>query len=89
MKGKQEVVPTAHAVSLAVEDKLKYCIIQGEKGVGEGASRQTIEQILETASRAIRLWKSSTRFCSTPCAQWAICLARARCSFRPCSIRRE
>jgi 5-methyltetrahydrofolate--homocysteine methyltransferase len=49
MKGKQEVVPTAHAESLAVEDKLKYCIIQGEKGVGEGASRQTIEQILETA----------------------------------------
>jgi 5-methyltetrahydrofolate--homocysteine methyltransferase len=49
MKGKQEVVPTAHAESLAVEDKLKYCIIQGEKGVGDGASRQTIEMILETA----------------------------------------
>ena len=49
MKGKQEVVPTAHAESLAVEDKLKFCIIHGEKGVGDGASRQTIEQILETA----------------------------------------
>jgi 5-methyltetrahydrofolate--homocysteine methyltransferase len=49
MKGKKEVVPTADALSLAVEDKLKFCIIQGEKGVGEGATRQTIEMILETA----------------------------------------
>jgi 5-methyltetrahydrofolate--homocysteine methyltransferase len=49
MKGKQEVAPAAHAESLAVEDKLKFCIIQGEKGVGEGSSRQTIEQILESA----------------------------------------
>ncbi len=49
MKGKQEIVPTAHAESLSVEDKLKFCIIQGEKGVGEGATRQPIEQILEVA----------------------------------------
>jgi 5-methyltetrahydrofolate--homocysteine methyltransferase len=49
MKGQHEVVQTAHAESLVVEDKLKFCIIQGEKGIGEGASRQTIEQILETA----------------------------------------
>jgi 5-methyltetrahydrofolate--homocysteine methyltransferase len=49
MKGKQEAAPTAHAESLGVEDKLKFCIIQGEKGVGEGSRRQTIEQILETA----------------------------------------
>ena len=49
MKGKQEAAPVAHAESLAVEDKLKFCIIQGEKGVGEGSARQTIEQILETA----------------------------------------
>jgi 5-methyltetrahydrofolate--homocysteine methyltransferase len=49
MKGRQEVVPTAQAEQLAVEDKLKFCIIQGEKGVGEGATRRTIEQILETA----------------------------------------
>ena len=38
MKGKQEAAPAAHAESLAVEDKLKFCIIQGEKGVGEGSS---------------------------------------------------
>ncbi|HVJ06594.1 MAG TPA: methionine synthase [Candidatus Saccharimonadales bacterium] len=49
MTGKQEVVPTAHAESLVVEDKLKFCIIQGEKGVGDGAGRQTIEQILDVA----------------------------------------
>jgi 5-methyltetrahydrofolate--homocysteine methyltransferase len=49
MKGKQEVEPTAHAETLEVEDKLKFCIIQGEKGVGAGSSRQTIEEILETA----------------------------------------
>ncbi len=49
MNGQQEALPAAHAESLAVEDKLKFCIIQGEKGVGEGSSRQTIEQILETA----------------------------------------
>jgi 5-methyltetrahydrofolate--homocysteine methyltransferase len=49
MQGKQEAVTTAHAESLAVEDKLKFCIIQGEKGVGEGSTRQTIEHILDVA----------------------------------------
>jgi len=49
LNGQQEASPAAHAESLAVEDKLKFCIIQGEKGVGEGSSRQTIEQILECA----------------------------------------
>jgi 5-methyltetrahydrofolate--homocysteine methyltransferase len=49
MKGKKEAAPVAHAESLAVEDKLKFCIIQGEKGVGEGTARQTLEQILDTA----------------------------------------
>ena len=49
MKGKQDAAPVAHAETLAVEDKLKYCIIQGEKGVGDGSARQPLEQILETA----------------------------------------
>src|SRR5437763_12451382 len=35
--------------SLSVEDKLKRCIINGEKSLGEGAHRQTLEQILEDA----------------------------------------
>ncbi len=49
MKGKKDASPVAHAESLSVEDKLKYCIIQGEKGVGDGSARQPLEQILETA----------------------------------------
>jgi 5-methyltetrahydrofolate--homocysteine methyltransferase len=49
MKGKKDAAPVAHAESLSVEDKLKYCIIQGEKGVGEGSARQPLEQILEKA----------------------------------------
>ena len=41
--------PTEDVVALAVEDRLKHCIINGEKAIGEGASRQSLEQILETA----------------------------------------
>src|SRR5213079_345273 len=39
-----EVVPLE---SLSVEDKLKRCIINGEKALGEGAQRQALEQILD------------------------------------------
>jgi 5-methyltetrahydrofolate--homocysteine methyltransferase len=39
-----DVVPLE---SLSVEDKLKRCIINGEKALGEGAARQSLEQILE------------------------------------------
>jgi 5-methyltetrahydrofolate--homocysteine methyltransferase len=35
--------------SLSVEDKLKYCIINGEKALGEGAHKQSLEQVLEQA----------------------------------------
>ncbi|HSM84863.1 MAG TPA: methionine synthase [Candidatus Limnocylindrales bacterium] len=38
--------------SLSVEDKLKRCIINGEKALGEGARRQSLEQILEDALQA-------------------------------------
>ncbi len=38
-----------HAENLSVEDKLKFCIVQGEKAVGEGAQKQSLEQILEDA----------------------------------------
>src|SRR6267142_1560046 len=41
--------PKEDVVALAVEDRLKHCIINGEKAIGEGASRQSLEQILETA----------------------------------------
>jgi 5-methyltetrahydrofolate--homocysteine methyltransferase len=38
-----------HVDNLSVEDKLKHCIISGEKALGEGAHRQSLEQILESA----------------------------------------
>jgi 5-methyltetrahydrofolate--homocysteine methyltransferase len=41
-----DVVPLEQ---LTVEDKLKRCIINGEKALGEGAQKQSLEQILEEA----------------------------------------
>jgi 5-methyltetrahydrofolate--homocysteine methyltransferase len=44
--------PEADAVpleALSVEDKLKRCIINGEKALGDGAQKQSLEQILEEA----------------------------------------
>jgi len=49
LKG-QQAVQTVHAETLSLEDKLKFCIIQGEKGVGDGAQRQSLEQLLEEAT---------------------------------------
>ena len=49
MKGQKDVVQTAHVETLSIEDKLKFCIIQGEKSVGNGANRQTLDQLLEEA----------------------------------------
>jgi 5-methyltetrahydrofolate--homocysteine methyltransferase len=46
---KQPQAEAAPLESLSVEDKLKRCIINGEKALGEGANRQTLEQILEDA----------------------------------------
>jgi 5-methyltetrahydrofolate--homocysteine methyltransferase len=49
LKGQQEVVQTAHVESLGIEDKLKFCIIQGEKTIGEGANKRSLDQLLEEA----------------------------------------
>ncbi len=46
---KQPQAEVAPLESLTVEDKLKRCIINGEKALGEGAQKQTLEQILEDA----------------------------------------
>jgi 5-methyltetrahydrofolate--homocysteine methyltransferase len=46
---KQPEVEAAPLDSLTVEDKLKRCIINGEKALGDGAQKQTLEQILEDA----------------------------------------
>jgi 5-methyltetrahydrofolate--homocysteine methyltransferase len=40
---------TAHVDTLSVEDKLKFAIINGEKAVGDGEHKKTLEEILEEA----------------------------------------
>jgi 5-methyltetrahydrofolate--homocysteine methyltransferase len=49
MKGKPQAQTTAHVATLSVEDKLKYAIINGEKSVGEGARKKSLEELLEEA----------------------------------------
>ena len=46
---KQPQAEVAPVESLSVEDKLKRCIINGEKALGEGANRRSLEQILDDA----------------------------------------
>jgi 5-methyltetrahydrofolate--homocysteine methyltransferase len=48
-KGKTQATTTAHVETLSVEDKLKFAIINGEKSVGDGAHKKTLEQLLEEA----------------------------------------
>jgi 5-methyltetrahydrofolate--homocysteine methyltransferase len=45
----QKPAEEVHVEKLGVEDRLKHCIINGEKAIGEGAHRQALEQILEEA----------------------------------------
>jgi 5-methyltetrahydrofolate--homocysteine methyltransferase len=49
MKGKPAASTTAHVDTLSVEDKLKFAIINGEKSVGDGANKKSLEQLLEEA----------------------------------------
>jgi 5-methyltetrahydrofolate--homocysteine methyltransferase len=48
-KGKPQAQTTAHVETLSIEDKLKYAIINGEKSVGEGSTKRTLEELLEEA----------------------------------------
>ncbi len=48
-KGKAQASTAAHVETLSVDDKLKYAIINGEKSVGEGANKQSLEALLEDA----------------------------------------
>jgi 5-methyltetrahydrofolate--homocysteine methyltransferase len=48
-KGKPQAAATAHVETLSVEDKLRFAIIHGEKSVGEGPQRKSLEQLLEDA----------------------------------------
>ncbi len=49
LKGKPQASTTAHVETLSVEDKLKFAIINGEKSVGEGAHKKSLEDLLEDA----------------------------------------
>jgi 5-methyltetrahydrofolate--homocysteine methyltransferase len=49
MKGKPAASTTAHVDTLSVEDKLKFAIINGEKSVGDGANKKSLEMLLEEA----------------------------------------
>jgi 5-methyltetrahydrofolate--homocysteine methyltransferase len=48
-KNKGESETKAHVETLSVDDKLKFAIINGEKAVGEGAHKKTLEALLEEA----------------------------------------
>ncbi len=48
-KGKVQGSTTAHVETLSVDDKLKFAIINGEKAVGQGAHKKTLEELLEDA----------------------------------------
>jgi 5-methyltetrahydrofolate--homocysteine methyltransferase len=48
-KGKQQATTVAHVETLSIEDKLKYAIINGEKSVGEGANKKSLETLLDHA----------------------------------------
>ncbi len=47
-KGKEEKT-TAHVDTLSIEDKLKWVIINGEKQIGDGENKKSLDQLLETA----------------------------------------
>src|SRR5438270_766384 len=47
--GTKEEATVTEVETLSTDDKLKYAIIQGEKSIGNGASRRTLEQLLDDA----------------------------------------
>src|SRR5256885_6681774 len=47
--GAKEEEDETKVETLSVEDKLKFSIIRGEKSIGEGASKKSLEQLLEEA----------------------------------------
>jgi 5-methyltetrahydrofolate--homocysteine methyltransferase len=48
-KGKIQGSTTAHVETLSVDDKLKFAIINGEKSVGDGPQKKSLEELLEDA----------------------------------------
>jgi 5-methyltetrahydrofolate--homocysteine methyltransferase len=41
--------PKPEVDSLSIEDKLKFCIVQGEKSIGQGDHKRSLEELLEQA----------------------------------------
>ncbi|HEY1264265.1 MAG TPA: vitamin B12 dependent-methionine synthase activation domain-containing protein, partial [Terriglobales bacterium] len=48
-KGKVQASTAQHVETLSVEDKLKFAIINGEKSVGDGTAKKSLEQLLDEA----------------------------------------
>ena len=46
---KKEEAPVEELLSLSIEDKLQHLIISGEKAIGEGKQRRSLEDLLEEA----------------------------------------
>ncbi len=53
MKGKPAASTTAHVDTLSVEDKLKFAIINGEKSVGDGAHKKSLEAAAGRSAREL------------------------------------
>jgi len=53
LKGKPQASTTAHVETLSIEDKLKFAIINGEKSVGDGAHKQSLDQLLDDREHRI------------------------------------
>ena len=49
LTGKPQASTTAHVETLSIEDKLKFAIINGEKAVGKGTHKQSLDQLLDVA----------------------------------------
>src|ERR1022692_1146690 len=80
MKGKPAASTTAHVDTLSVEDKLKFAIINGEKSVGEGTYKKSLEALLEEALTSYSPLELINTVLLDGMKTVATCSARARCS---------
>jgi 5-methyltetrahydrofolate--homocysteine methyltransferase len=51
-RDKKDEAPAPQVENLTIEEQLKFCIVQGEKAVGQGEERRSLEQLLEQALAA-------------------------------------
>jgi len=79
---------TAHVDTLSVDDKLKFAIINGEKSVGEGTQKKTLEQLLDDALHEYTPLELINTVLLDGMRTVGECFARARCSCLRCLILR-